>query len=129
MSTPTKDDDTKPTRRPDLLDLHNGLRRVPTNSVQHDALLDLGYVPVESDDVDTTLAPKRRATDDRSGGAVDVTRHREHERGVLEQIAAELVASGRPLDGEALRWAMDEFRVRVMRETNVPRTAVTGRIQ
>lgn len=122
------DTPTKPTRRPYAMPLENGLRRVRTNSVEHDALIEAGYVPVEQDGVDTILRRSRRASD-RLVTNGDVARYRALEREVLEQLAAELTGMGHPVDGGQLRWVLDEFRSRVMRETGSARTVVSGRIR
>lgn len=119
---------TKPSPRPYALPLENGLRRVKTNGVEHDALVGLGYVPVESDDAWTLLRPERRAGD-RRVTVGDLRRYRDHERDVLEQVAAELQAHGATVDASQIRWAMDEFRVRVMKETGSAKTVVSGRLR
>ena len=119
---------TRPTARPYALPLANGLRRVRTNSVEHDALVGLGYVPIESDDAMTILRPERRSGDQGITRA-EIARHLGRERGVLEQIAAELREHGVTIDPSQIRWAMDEFRRRIMRETGSARTVVSGSIR
>jgi hypothetical protein len=51
------------------------------------------------------------------------------EREILEQLAAELTEAGNPVDAGQLRWVLDEFRARVMREASSARYSVTGRLQ
>jgi hypothetical protein len=118
---------TKPTRRPYAMSLENGLRRVRTNSVEHDALVGAGYVVVEQDDEDTILRLARRATDRATVG--DLNRWRRIEEQTLEGLAADLHAHGVNVDAGQLRWVLDEFRTRIMRETKSPRTVVSGRLR
>lgn len=119
---------TRPTERP-VLTLENDMRTVRTNSVEHDRLVDAGWIVIEHDDRMTILRRGRRVGDQAQRG--DTARHRDVERGVLEQVAAELNESraGGPLDGAGLRWAFDECRRRIMRETDSPRTVVSGRLR
>lgn len=119
---------TKPSPRPYALPLENGLRRVKTNSVEHDALVAGGYVVLEQDS-DWTLLRNDRREASRQATTADLHRYRAIEREVLEGIAAEFQAAGHHVEAGQLRWAMDEFRARVMRETKSTRTVVSGRIR
>ena len=114
---------------PRSMPLENDFRQVQTNSVEYDALLSTGWTVVEQDGTTTILhRPSRRAAD-RSVTNGDVMRWRRLERAVLESLAAELsAANGAPITGEQLRWAMDEFRSRVMRESG-GRAIVSGRMR
>lgn len=123
------DDDTKPTRRPYALPLENGLRRVPTGSDEHHALVDLGYVPVEQDDVTTIMRRARRATDRTTPATgADLMRFRRLERETWDGIASEFGALGIGITGDQLQWAADVFRARVMKEGN-GKTVVSGRLR
>ena len=128
MSTEPKQSETptKPTPRPYALPLENGLRQVKTNSVEHDALVAGGYVPIEHDGTHTILRLARRATDHRVTNG-DLARYQKLERETWEQIAAELTGMGHAITGDQLRWAADRFRAQVMKEAG--RVVVSGKIR
>ena len=107
--------------------LENGLRRVRKNSVEHDQFLEAGYVPIEEDGTDVILRLARRSSD-RLVTNADTIRYRALERKVLEGIAAEFQAVGHVIDAAQLRWAMDEFRVRIMRAGD-GRHIVSGKLR
>jgi hypothetical protein len=129
MDSGTRNQDetpTRPTRRPYALPLENGLRRVRTNSVEHDALVAGGYVVIEQDDINTILRLARRSTDHHVTNG-DLARYHRLETETWEQIAAELTGMGHAITGEQLRWAADRFRAQIMHETG--RAVVSGRIR
>lgn len=103
-------------------------RTVKTNSVEHDSLLELGYLPVEQDDTHTILRRSTRATDRPSKPSPQMERWKRIERAVWEQLAEELRAEGVPIDHVQLQWAADQFRLRVMAATSSGRTVVSGRV-
>lgn len=117
-----------------MLEVENGFRQVRTGSAEQAALLAQGYAVHEQDGATTILHRARRATDRRVTTG-DLARYREIERRVLEGIASELAEAGvvnvggEPLGTSQLRWVLDEFRARVMRESGTGRTVVSGRIR
>jgi hypothetical protein len=59
-----------------------------------------------------------------------VTRAQAHEREILEQLAAELTAApNTQIDAGQIRWAMDEYKARIMRDSSSSRYCVAGRLQ
>lgn len=125
MSAEPVSDDTRPTPGLPPLVLESGFKQVRTNSVEHDAFAAMGWTVSEQDGTTTILQrPARRASDRRVTGS-DILRWRELERGALEQIAAELRPHGVEVTADQLRWAMDQFRARIMHEAG--RFQVNGR--
>ena len=101
--------------------LENGFRRAQTGSAEEQALLAVGYCIVERDDRTTLLRPARRAGDRKVTNG-DLLKWRRLEQETWEQIAAEFREMGHSIDAGQLRWASEQFRVRIMR-------AGTGKVQ
>jgi len=108
----------------------NGFRRVKTNSVEHDAFAAAGWVVIEQDGMTTIMHAPRRASDQATRAtAADLLKWRRLEHEVREQLAVELSeALGITIDAGQIRWVLDQFRARVMKEGN-GRTVVSGRLR
>jgi hypothetical protein len=109
------------------LALENGFRRAQTDSAEERVLLAAGYCIVERDDRTTILRPARRAGDRKVTNG-DLLKWRRLEREVWERIAAEFQEMGRDVDADSLRWASEQFRVRIMR-AGTGKAQVNGRAE
>lgn len=112
--------------------MSNGYRRAMTGSAEEAALIQAGYSVLEHDGTVSILRRARRASDI----ATASIHYRALERGVLEELASEISAALTAESGvlvrfesAVLRWAMEEFRARIMRESGVGKALVSGRLR